>query len=84
MFRRFGSFLAGFIIVFLVSCVPYPDPTRGNRFDGRIKNKTKFTLNLKFRAGFLTKRVRIEPGGSWSFWLDRRWILSEGVLEITE
>jgi len=57
-------------------------PARSNLIYIKIRNRTDTKIEVVLRSGFLMRVISIEPGQSWDFWIDRRWILQRATVEI--
>lgn len=65
-------------LLVLAGCATSPE----NRVEVSIRNTTREVLVIKAGSGILGTSVVIPPGGSWSGWIDRRWIGGSAWVEV--
>ncbi len=70
------------LLAFLLMTAGCAAPTRSNRIDIKVRNRTDTKIEVVMRSGFLMRIISIEPGRSWHFWIDRRWVLRRATVEI--
>jgi hypothetical protein len=70
-------------LVFLMGACTVPQ-SRVDKVDILLRNTTSHPIEVRARAGFFSKTIRLQPGEAWKGWIPPQVPVSEIVIDVKE
>ena len=70
------------LALLMSSCVASPDKVE--KVDILLRNTTDSPIEVRARAGFVGKTIRLQPGETWKGWIPSHVPVSDVVIEVRE